>query len=194
MPSIHSRPTSRSALLLLALSVALAALVFVVATKPAGAAGQAHSPKSGEHYGGERLVVRGDATVTDAPCPEGVCPIELTDGHLRGTPVAPGAYGGSLKLKVADAFSNGEGGVCAPIAGRIVLGAGSPDRLLLAVSGVSCQDGAGPVTAAAFTGLARFTVRRGTGRYAGSTGDGLAVFSEDASDHDHMTLIGRLRR
>ena len=92
----------------------------------------------------------------------------------------------------ATAFPNGEGGICAPLDGRIVLGAGSADRLVLAVSGDSCQDGAGPLTAASFTGLARFTVKRGSGSYAGATGDGLASFSEDAANHHRMTLIGRV--
>ena len=62
------------------------------------------------------------------------------------------------------------------------------------MDGDSCQDGAGPPNAASFTGLARFTVKYGTGSYKGSTGSGLAVFSEDAADHDRMTLIGRISR
>jgi hypothetical protein len=32
------------------------------------------------------------------------------------------------------------------------------------------------LTTASFTGLARFTVRHGTGKYAGATGSGLATF------------------
>jgi hypothetical protein len=66
--------------------------------------------------------------------------------------------------------------------------------LALAVAGDSCQDGSGPLTAASFTGLAEFTVKYGTGRYAGTTGHGLASFSEDAANHHHTTLIGRLAR
>jgi hypothetical protein len=62
----------------------------------------------------------------------------------------------AVELRVAELFPNGEGGVCAPIDGRIVLGAGSADRLVLALSGDSCQDGAGDVTAASFTGIASF--------------------------------------
>jgi hypothetical protein len=74
-----------------------------------------------------------------------------------------GAYTGAVKLKVAEAFPNGEGGVCAPIKGRIVLGADTPDRLVLAITGDSCQDGAGDPTRTSFTGLAQFTVEHGTG-------------------------------
>jgi catechol 2,3-dioxygenase len=111
-----------------------------------------------------------------------------------GTPVGTGAYSGSLELEIADGFANGEGGVCAPIRGDIVLGTGSPNRLVLAVSGDSCQDGAGPVTSASFTGLARFTVKHGTGAYAKASGSGLASFVEDAADQDRMTLIGRISR
>ena len=167
-------------------AAAIALLGLGAATNAAGAAESAH-------HGSERLVVRGDSTVVDRPCPGGVC-LELTDGSFRGTPVGTGAYAGAVTLKVARAFPNGEGGVCAPIRGKITLGGGSPDRLVLAVSGDSCQDGAGPVTAASFTGLARFKVKHGTGSYAGARGAGLATFSEDAADHDRMTLIGRISR
>ena len=73
------------------------------------------------------------------------------------------------------------------------LGTGA-DRLVLAVDGDSCQDGAGPVTAASFTGVAGFKVTHGTGRYAKAHGRGLATFSEDAADHDRMTLVGRIAR
>jgi hypothetical protein len=73
----------------------------------------------------------------------------------------------------------------------IVLDTGTPDRLALAVSGDSRQDGAGSLTGASFTGLAQFTVRYATGSYAGTTGTGLASFSEDAAHHHRMTLVGR---
>ena len=99
-----------------------------------------------------------------------------------------------MKLEVAKAFENGEGGVCAPIRGQIVLGAGSPDRLVLAVAGDSCQDGAGPPPLSTFTGLAEFLVKKGTGKFAGYRGSGLATFAEDAADHDRMTLVGRITR
>ena len=141
----------------------------------------------------ERLVVRGEALVVDAPCPAGIC-LELADGTFRGTPVGSGVYSGSVQLRIADAFANGEGGVCAPIRGEIVLGAGTPNRLVLAVGGDSCQDGAGNPGTSSFTGLARFKVKHGTGAYAGATGSGTASFLEDAADRDHMTLVGRISR
>jgi hypothetical protein len=175
MSTIHPRRIS-----LLGLVLLLAGLAFATSSADA------------KHRTGERLVVRGDATVTDAPCDAGIC-LEL-DGAFRGTPVGTGAYTGAVKLKVAEAFDNGEGGVCAPIKGTIVLGAGTPDRLVLAISGESCQDGAGDPTASSFTGLARFAVKYGTGKHAGSTGSGLASFFEDAADNDRMTLIGRISR
>jgi hypothetical protein len=184
MSSSSQRTPLRLALAVLAL--ALAGLAFAVATNPADAHDSAKAKRTTE-----RLVVRGDATVTDSQCDAGQC-IELTDATFRGTPVGTGAYTGTLALGVADAFSNGEGGVCAPIRGEIVLGAGSPDRLVLAVAGDSCQDGAGSPQTAAFTGLARFTVKHGTGAYAGASGGGLATFAEDAADRDKMTLIGRV--
>jgi hypothetical protein len=43
-------------------------------------------------------------------------------------------------------------------------------------------------------GLAHFTVKYGTGSYGGARGSGLASFSEDAADHDRITLIGRISR
>lgn len=109
-------------------------------------------------------------------------------------PVGTGAYTGSIKIKVGAAFPNGEGGNYAPLTGRIVFGAGTPDRLVLAVLGDSCQDSAGPITAASFTGLAQFTVKRGTGEYARASGSGLASLTEDAANNHRMTLIGRITR
>jgi len=91
-----------------------------------------------------------------------------------------------------EAFPNGELGICAPIRGRIELGTKTVGRIALSVAGESCQDGAGPLTAASFTGLLRFTVTHGTGTYAGATGSGLAVFTEDAAKRHRMTLIGRI--
>jgi hypothetical protein len=168
------------------LVVALAGLAFAIAAGPAGAAGKHHS---------EPLVVRGDATAVDGPCDaSGVCLVELTGGSFRGTPVGTGAYEGSIKLRVADTFPNGEGGICAPLKARIELGVGTRNRLILGVRGVSCQDGSGPLETASFTGLAEFNVRYGTGRYAGASGGGQASFLEDAANHHRMTLIGRIAR
>jgi hypothetical protein len=162
--------------------LALAAIAFVIVTSPAGAAGHA-----------DRLVIRGDATAVDGPCGPSACLLELTDGHFRGT-LGTGAYTGSIKLKVANTFPNGEGGICAPIKGHITLGAGSADRLVFAVSGDSCQDGGGPLDAASFIAVARFKVKYGTGRYARATGSGHTSFSEDAARHHRMTLVGRITR
>jgi hypothetical protein len=182
MTSTSHRRTLRAALALMPL--ALVALAFVVATNAAATATK-HTT--------ERIVVRGDATVTDAPCDAGIC-LQLTDATFRGTPVGTGAYTGAIRLRITDAFANGEGGLCAPIQGEIVLGAGTPDRLVLAVTGDSCQDGAGNPATSSFTGLARFVVKYGTGTYATASGRGLATFSEDAADNDRMTLIGRIDR
>lgn len=167
-----------------------AGLAFSAATVSAGAAG--HDP-SDTHQAKQQLVVRGEATVRDAPCGGAVC-LELTDGRFRGTPVGAGAYNGAVTLKIAEVSPNGEGGVCAPITGEITLGAGTPDRLVLAIDGDSCQDGAGNPQTASFTGLAHFAVKYGTGSYSHARGHGLATFTEDAADRDRMTLIGRITR
>jgi hypothetical protein len=167
--------------------VAVAALGLVLAV--AGASGS----ELGKQRTAERLVVRGEDTVKDGPCPGGVCQLELTDGVFRGT-VGTGQYDGSVDLKVAEGFANGEGGVCAPISARIVLGAGSADRLVLGIRGDSCQDGDGDLTQASFTGMADFVVKYGTGVYAKARGSGLATFLEDASDKERMTLIGTIYR
>ena len=179
------RSTFRPALALLALATVALALV----TGPARAAATAPAAK---HRAVQRLVVRGDATAVAGPCDARACQLELADGRFRGTPVGSGTYAASFKLGVGDAFPNGEGGICAPLEGRIALGSGTPDRLVLAVAGDSCQDGAGPLTGASFTGVAQFTVKYATGTYAGAGGAGLASFSEDAAHHHRMTLVGRL--
>jgi hypothetical protein len=182
MPSIHRhRRAARAALV----TLALAAPALPIATAAAGA--------DPGHHAAQRLVVRGEDTVADAPCQGPVCHHDLTDGSFRGT-LGSGAYAGSIDLAVAEAFDNGEGGLCAPVRGRLVLGVGTPDRLTLAFTGDSCQDGHGPVTAASFTGLARFTVADGTGAYRHATGAGQLSATEDANDHEQLTLIGRIRR
>jgi hypothetical protein len=163
-------------------------LALAVAALTLGAAASAQA----KHLDSQRLVVRGTDTVVDHPCPGGLC-IELTGGSFRGT-VGTGAYTGSLKLDLANAFPNGEGGVCAPVAGHIVLGTGTPDRLDLAIWGDSCQDGAGDPTKSSFTGLTRFAVVHGTGAYAKARGAGTATFLEDADDHERVTLIGRIAK
>jgi hypothetical protein len=167
---------------LLAVALAGAGLAAAAPAAPASAAG----------HPAERLVVRGTSTIVDSPCGPAGCPLQMSGGAFRGT-LGSGAYAGDLTLDVARAFDNGEDGLCAPIRGRIVLGAGTPDRLVLTVAGDSCQDGAGPLTQASFTGLARFAVKSGTGTYAGARGAGVAVFAEDAADQDRMTLIGRIK-
>ena len=75
-----------------------------------------------------------------------------------------------------------------------MLGEGSPDRLVLGLSGDSCQDGAGDPRTSSFTTLAHFVVKHGTGAYAKAKGSGLMTFFEDANDREHMTLIGRISR
>jgi hypothetical protein len=185
MKSTPHRRTLRAALA----ALVLAGTAFAVATNASGAT---DPPASAKHTS-ERLVVRGEATVLDRPCDAGIC-IELADASFRGTPVGTGAYTGSIKVRLAEAFSNGEDGLCAPIQGDIVLGAGTANRLILAVAGDSCQDGGGNPETSSFTGLARFTVKRGTGAYAKAHGSGLATFSEDAADRERMTLVGRIAR
>ena len=85
--------------------------------------------------------------------------------------------------------------MCAPIDGTIVLGAGTPDRLVLAIDGDSCQDGAGDPQTASFTGLAQLRRQaRHRQRTPTRAAHGLAAFLEDAADRDRMTLIGRITR
>jgi hypothetical protein len=154
------------------------------------------APAALAHVGGKpshdqsRLVVRGEDTVSEAVCQPGVCRLALTGGAFRGDPVGSGAYAGSIRLRVAASFPNGEGGTCAPVDGELTLGGGTPDRLVIAVYGDSCQDGKGDVRLASFTTLAHFRVESGTGRFAGARGRGVASFTEDAQDHEHVTLIG----
>ena len=149
------------------------------------------SAQAAQH--GERLVVRGTDTVLDSggDCPAGVCELTLADGAFRGT-TGKGAYTGAVKLKVAEAFPNGEGGVCAPIAGKITLGAGTPDRLVLKLDGISCQDGAGPPRRP--RSPASPTSRSATAPAASPTPGATAprCFAEGVDDREQMTLIGRL--
>jgi hypothetical protein len=170
---------------------ALAVLSLTLVTATAGAHGDDSRPS--KHRTSERLVVRGDSTVTE-DCDANGCQLQLEGGEFRGTPVGTGPFSGSIKLNFAEAFSNGEGGACAPFQGRIELGSDTPNRLVLALWGDSCQDGAGDPTTTSFTGLSHFVVIKGTGSYSKASGSGIAVSLEDVADHDRMTLIGRISR
>jgi hypothetical protein len=140
------------------------------------------------------LVVRGQDTLSEGECDAAaVCRSQITGGQFRGTPVSTGTYDGTVNIHVGQAFPNGEGGVCAPVDGRLRLGTGTPDRLVLALKGDSCQDGEGDLTTASFTGLVRFSIKGGTGKYANARGSGLASFLEGADDRERVTLIGRLK-
>lgn len=177
---IITRPTRwrRPALALAATALALACLT------PAATA------HTGKHRA-QPLVVRGDATVVDNQCGPQGCHLDFADGTFRGT-LGTGEYTGSFDLDPAGTFPNGEGGVCAPIRGTVTIGAGSPDRLVLAVRGDSCQDGSGDVRTSSFTTVARFRVADGTGKYAHATGRGTFTSAEDAADQDRMTVVGRI--
>jgi hypothetical protein len=174
--------------------LAVAALAVLSLTLVAAAAG-AHGDDSrpSKHRTSERLVVRGDSTVTE-DCDANGCQLQLQDGRFRGTPVGTGPFSGDIRLNFAEAFSNGEGGGCAPFQGRIELGSGTPNRLVLALWGDSCQDGPGDPTTTSFTGLSHFVVVKGTGSYSKASGSGIALSLEDVDDNDRMTLIGRISR
>jgi hypothetical protein len=152
------------------------------------------APAVTAHPGKQRaqpLVVRGDATIVDSPCGPQGCHLDFAGGTFRGT-LGTGEYTGSFDLDPRSIFPNGEGGVCAPIRGTLTIGAGTPDRLVLALQGDSCQDGSGDVRTSSFTTVARFTVADGTGTYAHATGSGTFTSAEDAADHDRMTIVGRI--
>ena len=152
----------------------------------------APAAQAGDH-GAERLVVRGDSTIVDGTVRPGRLPAaderrrvprHARHRRLRRRPDARRRRRRSRTARAASARRSAAASRSAPAA----------DRLILAVDGDSCQDGAGPVTAASFTGVATFKVTHGTGRYAKAHGRGLATFSEDAADHDRMTLVGRIAR
>jgi hypothetical protein len=182
-PAHQGRPL-RAALALLAL--VLAGLAFAATASVANA----QSAKKTT----ERLVIRGQDVVKDAPCAPPICEMQLEGGTFRGTPVGTGSYTGSVKLDFANVYPNGEGGLCAPIRADVVLGAGTPDRLAIVVRGDSCQDGAGNPATSSFTATGMFAIKYGTGAYAKAHGGGLFTSSEDANDHERMTLIGRITR
>ena len=152
----------------------------------------APAAQAGDH-GAERLVVRGDSTIVDGPCGPDGCPLRMSGGAFRGT-LGTGAYGGDLTLAVADGFPNGEGGVCAPIRGRITLGTGAPTGWSSPSTATPARTAPGPSPPRRSPASRRFKVTHGTGRYAKAHGRGLATFSEDAADHDRMTLVGRIAR
>jgi hypothetical protein len=185
----------RSPLAGLVAAAAASALAAPALATTAGSAPTAvpHARPASPPPGVERLVVRGEDTVADGRCGPDGCLMRLTGGTFRGT-AGEGRYGGTVTVVVAESFPNGEDGVCAPLRGRIRFDAGARGRLRVALAGISCQDGHGPVTAAAFSTVVRFTVAGGTGAYRHVRGSGIGTFAEDAADHEHVTLIGRIAR
>jgi hypothetical protein len=154
----------------------LLAIVPVALALAAG--GTAVASQSAPH----KLVVRGEDNLSELACnAAGVCDAQVSGGEFRGTEGA-GSYEGWTRLYLRDAFDNGEGGKCAPATARLRFA----KRLVVALAGSSCQDGAGDPTKASFTGLFRYRVVNGHGH-------GTAVVTEDANDHEHVTLIGTLR-
>ena len=169
-------------------SLALLALAVV-------ALGLATAASGSPAHTSERFVVRGEDTVKDGgACPAGVCQLEIADGAFRGTPVGSGhtreppSSRSPRRSRTARAAS-----------------ARRSARASCWVSerptGSSSRSGATPArtapetsTASSFTNVARFVIKYGTGTYAKASGSGLATFSEDASDVEHMTLIGRISR
>ena len=125
----------------------------------------------------------------------GVCRSSSTDGRFRGTPLGsrrlrrlPQARGrpGLPQRRRRHLRPARRAASCSAPAPPT--GSSSPSRATRA------RTAPGPLEAASFTGLARFTVKHGTGRYAGATGGGLATFAEDAANHHRMTLVGRIAR
>jgi hypothetical protein len=154
----------------------LLAIVPVALALAAG--GTAVASQSAPH----KLVVRGEDNLSELACDaSGVCEAQISGGRFRATG-GSGTYDGSTRLYLRDAFDNGEGGKCAPASGRLVFA----ERLVVALAGTSCQDGAGDPTKASFTGLFRYRVINGHGH-------GIASVREDANDHEHLTLIGTIR-
>jgi hypothetical protein len=176
-----------------AIAGALAALTLVALAVVAPITPAQVAPGAGHRAGVHaRFVARGTDTVAEPVCHAGVCRLDLTGGTFRATQIGAGAYTGALRLHLADAFANQDGGTCARVDGELTLGAGSSDRIVMALRGDSCQDGAGDLRTSSFTTMTRFEVNVTSGRYAHLHGRGLASFSEDAQDDDVVTLIGRL--
>ena len=170
---------------------ALAIAVLALAGLMLEATAVATNAQPGKLQATQPLVVRGDSTIVDSPCGPKGCHFEYAGGTFRGT-LGSGGFTGGFDFDPGSVFPNGEGGVCAPIRGTVELGAGTPDRLVLAVRGDSCQDGDGYVTTSSFTTVGRFAVADGTGEYAHAAGGGTLTSVEGADDHDRLTLVGRI--
>ena len=99
-----------------------------------------------------KLVVRGVDTVVDGPCPAGVCQLTLKDGAFRGTHSAR-APTPARSSSPSPPASRTARAASAPRSRARSSSAPAPRTAsTLALSGDSCQDGAGDVTQASFTG------------------------------------------
>src|SRR6185312_7593920 len=107
------------------------------------------------------------------------------------THLGTGPYTSTLTVHWGKAYSNGEGGYCAPADGTGTLTAANGDTLTQSESGTVCEVGATSLTAPhTFTGS--FANTGGTGRFANAIGGGTITGGDDGSGNSNYSETGNI--
>jgi hypothetical protein len=120
----------------------------------------------------------------------GSCTVGST-GTATSSHMGTGPYTSSLTIDYAAAYSNGQGGFCAPASGTGTITAANGDTLTQNDSGTVCEVGAtGTNVPHTFTGT--YTNTGGTGRFATASGGGTVTGGDDGSGNSNYQETGTI--
>jgi hypothetical protein len=115
-----------------------------------------------------------------------------TNGTATSSQMGTGPYTTTLTVHWGQAYSNGNGGFCAPADGPSTLtAANGTNQLYFNNSGTVCEVGAtGTYVPHTFSGT--YTITGGTGKFAGATGQGTVTGGDDGYGNSNFSTSGTL--
>lgn len=117
-----------------------------------------------------------------------------TNGTAHGVPLGSGSYVSTITVNWGGAYSNGQGGYCAPIAtdqpSTATLNGPNGNSINLTTNtGTICEVGpTGQYDAHTFNGT--FTITGGTGKYVGATGNGYEIGADNGQGTSFFNAVG----
>jgi len=118
------------------------------------------------------------------------CTVE-SNGTATSSHMGTGPYQSTLTVNWADAYSNGDGGFCAPASGSGSITAANGNTVELSSSGTVCEVGAtGSNVPHTFSGT--YTITNGTGRFSGASGSGTETGGDNGYGSSNYTLSGTI--
>ena len=157
----------------------------VLATAGVAAAGPSFRPFASTGSGTETSLSLAGCQFTYAGC------TVQTNGYATSSYLGYGPYVSTLTVYWVAAYSNGNGGYCAPAAGTGVLTATNGDTLTQSEAGIVCEVGAtGPNVAHTFTGI--FTNTGGTGPFRRARGGGIITGGDNGLGSSNYLETGTI--